>query len=229
MAYGILAALLLFNTALGLTVPQAHRETIGEAAVNTKKLIHDVSTGTMASVFPEGTDHAGRPFALMEYHAPCHPSPSLTFLLLPVSLSTRNILNTPSHRATYTVQTPTQGVKSPMSKGRVAFIGNVTTLPDISGDEQKELEKCYLKYHPDAKYWVPGAPDTPHFAVWARFDIDDIYYVGGFGDTHYIGHIPLSIYTKAGEKDAELDEWEAVLSGAVDAQRTFGGEDLGEE
>jgi len=83
----------------------------------------------MASVFPSEGDNAGRPFAMMEYHAPCHPDPSLTFVLMPISLSTRNILKNDNHYATYTVQMPSEGVRSPMSRGRVAFIG---VCPDIS-------------------------------------------------------------------------------------------------
>jgi hypothetical protein len=100
-----------------------HRETLAEAASNAKHLVHSISTGTMASVFPSEGDNAGRPFAMMEYHAPCHPDPSLTFVLMPISLSTRNILKNDNHYATYTVQMPSEGVRSPMSRGRVAFIG----------------------------------------------------------------------------------------------------------
>lgn len=110
----------------------SHRETLAEAASNAKQLVHTISTGTMASVFPalEGSPNSGRPFAMMEYHAPCHPSPdvSLTFVLMPISLSTRNILASEGHHATYTVQMPAEGVRSPMSRGRVAFIGVSTFL-----------------------------------------------------------------------------------------------------
>jgi hypothetical protein len=106
-----------------LASPHIHRETLYEAASNAKHLIHTISTGTMASVFPSEGDNAGRPFAMMEYHAPCHSDPSLTFVLMPISLSTRNILKNDNHYATYTVQMPSEGVRSPMSRGRVAFIG----------------------------------------------------------------------------------------------------------
>ncbi|OXG33648.1 hypothetical protein C359_02128 [Cryptococcus neoformans Bt120] len=209
MLFGTLAYLALTITyGYSLTVPQAHRETLEEAgklttiaAINTKKLIKDVTVGTMSSVFPDGTDNGGRPFAMMEYHAPCHPPPSLTFLLLPISLSTHNIMASSSHYASYSVAMPHKDVWSPMSLSRVAFIGNMTFLPDLSKEEKAELEKCYLNYHPDAKYWLPGASNSPHSSVWAKLDADDIYYVGGFGDTHYIGHIPIDLYTKVGEAD----------------------------
>lgn len=107
-----------------------------------------------------------------------------------------------SHYASYSVAMPHKDEWSPMSLSRVAFIGvsliklgfdykalsdanpaqNMTFLPDISKEEKAELEKCYLSYHPDAKYWLPGASNSPHSSVWAKLDADDIYYVGGFGE-----------------------------------------------
>ena len=59
---------------------------------------------------------------------------------------------------------------------------NVTILADLSETEDNALSRCYLRAHPDAKPWLPGAPDSPHFSEWARFDVHDIYYVGGFGE-----------------------------------------------
>ncbi|RXK41517.1 hypothetical protein M231_01225 [Tremella mesenterica] len=85
-----------------------------------------------------------------------------------------------------------------MSRGRVAFIGNMTLLPDLMYEERKQLTKCYLSYHPDAKRWLPDAKDPPHLAMWARLDVEDIYYVGGFGDSHYIGFIPVDLYSETG-------------------------------
>ncbi|TFY80483.1 hypothetical protein EWM64_g3527, partial [Hericium alpestre] len=31
-------------------------------------------------------------------------------------------------------------------------------------------------------------------AYWARFDPQSVYFVGGFGDEHFIGYIPLDVY-----------------------------------
>lgn len=78
----------------------------------------------------------------------------------------------------------------------------MTVLEDLSTKEKLELAKCYRSYHPDT-FWFPPATGPSHHpfdAVWARFDPVDIYYVGGFGDTHYIGHIPVDMYAEAGEK-----------------------------
>ncbi|EJT50919.1 hypothetical protein A1Q1_07892 [Trichosporon asahii var. asahii CBS 2479] len=57
---------------------------------------------------------------------------------------------------------------------------NLTTVyPDEK--ERKRLEECFTQYHPDAKWWLPGDPKGAHVARWARLDIQDIYYIGGFG------------------------------------------------
>ncbi|WWC62877.1 uncharacterized protein I303_105475 [Kwoniella dejecticola CBS 10117] len=193
----------IIGSAIGLSLPESsstRRETLNEAAHNARVLIKEVKTGTMASVYPDTSDLAGRPFAMMEYHAPCYSNGSLALILMPISRSTQNIFQDPGHHIAYTVNMPTEGVRSPMSRGRVALMGNVTTLRDISSEEQTRLSKCYTKHHPDAQYWLPGTPDSPHFSLWARLDIDSIYYVGGFGDTHYIGSIPVDLYAKSEKK-----------------------------
>ncbi|KAJ9114308.1 hypothetical protein QFC22_005760 [Naganishia vaughanmartiniae] len=101
------------------------RETRAEAAANVRRLMKEETMGSIATVFPEETNHVGEPFAMLE---------------------------------------------------------NMTIMSDISSDDSKALAKCYTQYHPDAKGWLPGAEDSPHYSVWARFDVHDIYYVGGFGE-----------------------------------------------
>ncbi|ORY31858.1 pyridoxamine 5'-phosphate oxidase-domain-containing protein [Naematelia encephala] len=195
-AIAIIVCAVVSCLALPSQQPEQARETVQEAASFIKHLVNDVTTGTLASVFPSHSPDADRPFALMEYHAPCHPSPSLTFLLFPISLSTRNILSTPSQYASYTVQSLTKPHTSAMSQGRVAFIGNMTILDNLSTSESRSLQDCYRSYHPDA-WWFPHDQQHPFDSMWARFDPVDIYYVGGFGDTHYIGHVPVDMYAKA--------------------------------
>lgn len=86
-------------------------------------------------------------------------------------------------------------------------IQNVTFQPDLPADESKKIEECYVRHHPDAKWWLPNGSGAPHASIWARFDPEDIYYVGGFGkcvydveethsqcSTHYIGNIPVDLY-----------------------------------
>jgi len=91
-------------------------------------------------------------------------------------------------------------------------MGNVTLLPIIDDfdveetggtlstemqTERDEIKACYLAQHPDARWWLPGDDDAAHLAYWARFDPHSVYFVGGFGDEHYIGYIPLATYQSA--------------------------------
>ena len=43
------------------------------------------------------------------------------------------------------------------------------------------LQRCYTSYHPDAKRWVPHTPGA-HMSLWSRLEVEDVYYVGGFGE-----------------------------------------------
>lgn len=61
---------------------------------------------------------------------------------------------------------------------------NITVLDydEIPWKERERLRSCYHRYHPDA-WWTPMRRQRqPHESFWARLDIQDIYYVGGFGE-----------------------------------------------
>ncbi|KAK7687061.1 hypothetical protein QCA50_009561 [Cerrena zonata] len=135
----------------------------------------------------------GQPFSLQEYYASCHSNGSLTLLFLPISRHSQNILHSPTSSASLSI-----GSDHPTaSRPRVALIGNVTVFSSLEETpDRDEIEACYITKHPDARWWLPG-PREPHVAYWARFDPHTIYFVGGFGDRHYIGYIPLETYQKA--------------------------------
>ncbi|KAH9935299.1 pyridoxamine 5'-phosphate oxidase-domain-containing protein [Fomitopsis serialis] len=144
------------------------------------------SIGYMGTVFPD--DHAtlaGQPFSLQEYYASCHANGSLVLLFMPISRSSQNIL----HSNTRSVSISVADAQPDASRPRVSLIGNVTVFTDAA---------CYIAKHPDAHRWVPGPGDL----MWCA-----IYYVGGFGDLHYIGYIPLGMYQGAGPSGnvAEVD------------------------
>lgn len=74
------------------------------------------------------------------------------------------------------------------SKARATLFGhfvltNATQHPELS----HKLSTCYLHHHPDAAHWAPGSKASPHVPFWATFIVDRVYWVGGFGDEHYIG------------------------------------------
>ncbi|KAG9003924.1 hypothetical protein FRB94_002769 [Tulasnella sp. JGI-2019a] len=169
------------------------KETVGDAAHIARELIQTSSIGTLSSTYPSGHDLAGQPFGLMEYYAPCYANGSLAILFFGISQNGRNILASPGQAASISIQSPPS--YSLATKPRVALVGNVTVFSShYEGGEA--LKECYKQSHPDA-WWVPGNKAGVHDAVWARFDPHTIYFVGGFGGMHYIGHIPLDIFQNA--------------------------------
>ncbi|BEJ14015.1 hypothetical protein CspHIS471_0311890 [Cutaneotrichosporon sp. HIS471] len=183
-----------------MSMQPPHRETEAEATANAAHLATHVTVGTMASVFPSGSN-AGHPFALMETHAPCHPGGALSFISMPISLMQRNIKAT-GGKASYALATPLQPARhNEYALPRVSFIGNLTVLDDVDESEHERLRDCFVSYHPDAKWWIPEDSHGAHTSRWARLDVDTIYYVGGFGNVGWIGHIPVENFAKELDKE----------------------------
>lgn len=59
----------------------------------------------------------------------------------------------------------------------------MTFLPyeTLNRTEVRRLEECYASFHPDARMWFPYKDRHPFNSIWAKFEPEDIYYVGGFG------------------------------------------------
>jgi hypothetical protein len=90
----------------------------------------------------------------------CAKNGSLTFIFMPISQNSRNILNSPKHSATITVRAhPARA-----SNARIALIGNVTVFDGAHEltEEAKGLVGCFTKRHPDSKWWLPGRKSAPH-------------------------------------------------------------------
>ncbi|KAL7412024.1 pyridoxamine 5'-phosphate oxidase-domain-containing protein [Mrakia frigida] len=171
------------------------RQTKEEAASSARRMVIDQSTGTLGTVFPASAPLGleGRPFSLMEYQAP-HPKipSSILYLLMPISTSVKNILGNEG-KATVTLANK----EGTASKERVALIGTVTPEHNLTIADAASYTAQYLKYHPDAAGWLPTSTHSPHASFWATFTPEEIYYVGGFGDTHYIGWIERELWEAA--------------------------------
>jgi len=76
---------------------------------------------------------------------------------------------------------------------RFSLLGYVERIE--GGDENKALAKCFVKAHPDARYWLPG--NRIHESHFVRLVVEEVYWIGGFGDRAFIGWIP-------------VEEWNAV-------------------
>ncbi|EPQ26957.1 uncharacterized protein PFL1_05592 [Pseudozyma flocculosa PF-1] len=159
-----------------------------------------------------------------EYYAPCFANGDLLFLGLKVSQTWRNVLTSPSKNATVAIASNTDPAvpdrrhsshddpshpqwdpKRPSwrrgmpSKGRATFFGHFELLDETStapGTDRDDLSRCFLSHHRDASHWAPGAKESPHVPFWARFVVGRIYWVGGFGDEHFIGWLSRDLWTE---------------------------------
>ncbi|EST04966.2 FMN-binding split barrel [Kalmanozyma brasiliensis GHG001] len=156
-------------------------------------------------------DLAGHVITGPEYFAPCAATGSLLYLGLTISQTWRNVLNSKTKNATASIVSDIDpAVPDPRhtskhhpdqwqghrpswrrgmpSKARVTLFGHFDVL---NGTQYPHLAdkalRCYLDHHPDASHWAPNATESPHIPFWATFNVDKVYWVGGFGDEHYIG------------------------------------------
>lgn len=81
---------------------------------------------------------------------------------------------------------------------RFSLIGYLEKLPTTAS-----LASCFVKAHPDAKYWLPG--NRIHEAEFVRLVVEQIYWIGGFGDRAYIGWLNPEDW-----KNITRQEWEDV-------------------
>lgn len=86
---------------------------------------------------------------------------------------------------------------------RFSLLGYLEDVTPGSEAQAQALQSCFLEYHPDAKYWLPG--NRIHAAEWVRLVVTQVYWVGGFGDRAYIGWIPVDEW-----KNVTRGEWEGV-------------------
>ena len=90
---------------------------------------------------------------------------------------------------------------------RFSILGHVERI--TGGDDLRkgqpgaELASCFVKSHPDARYWLPG--NRIHDAHFVRLVVDQVYWVGGFGDRAFIGWIPVEEWNKV-----TREEWEDI-------------------
>ena len=99
---------------------------------------------------------------------------------------------------------------SQASLPRLSLIGTLEPLPDTMPDESRDpLEKCFLASHPDAVYWLPGNPRSPHRGYWARLVVQKALWIGGFGDRARIGWL-------------DIDKWKAVRKSGKDGEKGWG-------
>ncbi|KAK9365260.1 pyridoxamine 5'-phosphate oxidase-domain-containing protein [Lipomyces kononenkoae] len=167
------------------------KPSVDQAAVQVRGLVSRESLADLNTVFQDG-DLAGSAIGLLEYYADCDADGSLTLLMVeaghtyknwkagsPVSLSIRH--------------TPRVGHSfSPASKPRASLKGSLSFIPEDDKKAITHAEHCFVARHPDAKGWMPG--NKVHKTAFMKFDVESVYWLGGFGNVAYIGHIPVALY-----------------------------------
>lgn len=86
---------------------------------------------------------------------------------------------------------------------RYSLLGYLEPITLKSAEDADEIQNCFLKGHPDAKYWLPG--NRIHASEWVRLVVTQVYWIGGFGDRAFIGWIPIDEW-----RNVTTEEWKAA-------------------
>jgi len=163
----------------------------------------------------------GQPIALMDYVAACEDSGNPTLLAIRIATTFKNAAAGSNVSLSLRWAPPYPPAKRISLLGRAwraVFPGTAGTAADravrysaanlprmalqgyLEAIEPREgahgdLARCFVERHPDARYWLPG--NRIHESAWARLVVEEVYWIGGFGDRAFIGWIP-------------IQEWRAV-------------------
>lgn len=184
---------------------------VRESAIQARRILRLESIATLSTVFPsdskvsdspeslERRPHGlgGAPIGLMDYYADCEDHGDPTILAIGIATSFKNV--EAGSNITLSLRWHPQDGKwqSPASLPRYSLLGH---LEDISDEAAGlKLKLCFLKSHPDAAAWLPG--NRIHESHWVRLVVDEVYWIGGFGDRAYIGWIPADVWRTVTEDE----------------------------
>lgn len=200
------------------SVPQAgayNIPTVHESAVQARRILRLEDIGTLSTVFPSN-QHAteqrpsnvgGAPIGLMDYFGDCEPETgNPTILAITIATSFKNV--DAGSNITLSLRWHPQDTqwRSPASLPRFSLVGRLEDI-DVDAVEKAGVTACYVKKHPDAAWWLPG--NRIHTSKWVRLVVEEIYWIGGFGDRAYIGWIP-------------IEEWQSVTPEEIEGVRLPG-------
>lgn len=182
--------------------------TVHESAVQARRILRLENIGTLSTVFPSShateqrpNDVSGAPIGLMDYFGDCEPDTgNPTILAITIATSFKNV--DAGSNITLSLRWHPQDGKwrSPASLPRFSLVGRLEDI-DLNPIGSAKLAACYVKHHPDAAWWLPG--NRIHESKWVRLVVEEVYWIGGFGNTAYIGWIPLK-------------EWQSVTQEEID-------------
>ncbi|SCU88938.1 LAFA_0E15368g1_1 [Lachancea sp. 'fantastica'] len=137
--------------------------------------------------------YSGSPVSFIEYFVgsdACHGfetsnNGSIILLLLNMSSTFQNWQNDSKFSVSIEGTRHWEMHKPAMASPRANYFGELKAL-----EPSKALEHCFLKRHPDARWWIPGGKhDQVHDGQWFEFDVSEVHFIGGFGNSAYIGPI----------------------------------------
>lgn len=190
--------------------------TVHESAVLARRILSLERIGTLTTVIQDTPSRhrpagvAGSPVGLMDYHADCESEGNPTLLALPISTTFRNVA-AGSNISLALRWHPNKSVYSAAAMPRFSLFGHIEEISNADA-LKAGIPLCFVRSHPDAAAWLPGNPI--HSSHWARLVVDEIYWVGGFGDRAYIGWI-------------SGDEWRSVTQQEIDEARLPGEQEQG--
>jgi hypothetical protein len=171
-----------------------------------RRLLALSPTGVLSTIFPPSNKSsstelhplssppssvASTPIALPDYLADCEDTGNPTLLALSVSTSTRNAVAgsnvslSISWWDTYSRLTH----RDPWSAANLPRASLIGYLEEMSEKDikSKNIVACYAGVHRDSRLWLPGDSRAAHQGVWMRLIVQEVYWIGGFGDRNYIG------------------------------------------
>ena len=153
----------------------------------------------------------------MDYIADCESSGDPTILAINIATSFKNAAAgsnislslqwtppyPPKSRISFFKKREKEAVPySAANLPRFAILGYLEKIPQEEV-ESADLGSCFTRLHKDARYWLPG--NSIHQSEWVRLVVQEVYWIGGFGDRAYIGWIPVEEWQNVSTK-----EWESV-------------------
>ena len=177
-----------------------------------RRLLARSPTGVLSTIFPSMHDSsdsdpdpdididtsssapssvASTPIGLPDYLADCEDTGDPTLLALSVSTSTRNAVAGSNVSLAISwwdnyVRLTQREPWSPANLPRASLIGYLEEMSEKEV-EQGEIENCFTGVHRDSRLWLPGDKSAAHLGRWMRMVVQEVYWIGGFGDRAYIG------------------------------------------
>lgn len=175
--------------------------TVEDAAINARTLIQRESLANINTVYQDGEDK-GLPASFVEYYADCGDG-NPVILAINMSTSFKNVENGSQYSLTVRVgdHAPSDHVNPKYPGSRPHSVAGSPRInlrgkfENVKDEEFEALQKCFLDRHEDAAMWLPGNPI--HESHFVKFMVDEAYFLGGFGDTGYIGKISKDLYSNA--------------------------------